>query len=464
MASLLDRNILFVYLYPKKDLSLIFQTTNYTMVSIYKNKLISCTDVAKLIKSNKEIVVAQAASEPQGCMSHFHLAKDRVENVKVFSVLTMKPYEFFANPEMKGHFELCSWFHGAGARKVLNAKTGTVAFIPNMLHRVATGSLKVRKPHMFIGTCTPPDDSGYVSLSLGVTYEKDMIDAAEIVILEVNDQLPRTFGDTFIHINDVDYFVEHSAKPTTIPDSIPDDIAQTIGSHIAELIEDESTLQLGIGEIPNAAAMMLLNKKDLGVHTEILVDSMMELYERGVITNKAKSFHKDKLVCAFAMGSQKLYNWLNNNPDVEFRRASYVNDMCNFRKNSKMVSINSCFMVDLTGQVASESIGVEQYSGTGGQTDTAVGAIEGLDGKGKSIIACRSTAKKGTLSTIVATLPEGTYVTLHRANTDYVVTEYGSVRLTGLTIKERALTLISIAHPDFRESLTKKASELGYIY
>jgi acyl-CoA hydrolase len=222
-------------------------------------------------------------------------------------------------------------------------------------------------------------------------------------------------------------------------------------------------LQLGIGEIPNAAAMSLITKKDLGVHTEMMVDSMMELYELGVVTNKHKTLHKDKFICTFAMGSEKLYKWLNNNPSVEFLRGSYVNDPCIIKQNCKMVSINTCIMIDFTGQVSSESIGLEQYSGTGGQSDTAVGAVEGKDGLGKSIIACRSTARGGAISTIVPVLPAGSAVTLHRSHTDYVVTEWGSVRLTGRTVRERTVALISIAHPDFRESLKVQAEELGFL-
>lgn len=430
---------------------------------IYKSKLISIEKAVSFMKSDTDVIVAQCASEPQGCMSKFHLVKDQVHNVKVFSVLTLKPYDFYMKPEMKGHFELCSWFHAPGSREAIKKGAGTVTYVPNMLHRAATDRLKVRKPHMFFGTCTPPDDKGFVSLSLGITYEKEIIEAAEIVVLEVNNQLPRTFGDTHVHVSDVNYFVEHSQAPPDLPSPNPDEIAMKIGNNIAGLVENGSTIQLGIGEIPNAAALSLRNKKDLGVHTEMLVDSMMELYEMGVITNKEKAYYKDKFVCTFAMGSEKLYKWLDNNPAVEFLRGKYVNDPCEVRKNSKMVSINTCIMVDFTGQVASESIGTNQYSGTGGQTDTAVGAIEGFDGKGKSIIACRSTAKDGKISTIVPFLPEGTAVTLHRSNTDYIVTEYGVARLTGLTIKERTEALIKIAHPDFREELRAKAEKMGYL-
>lgn len=430
---------------------------------IYTEKTISIEQAVALIKSDTDIIVAQCASEPQGCMSKFHLAADRVHDVQVFSVLTLKPYDFYMKPEMKGKFELCSWFHAPGSRAALKAGTGTVTYVPNMLHRAASDRLKVRKPHLFFGTCTPPDEKGFVSLSLGITYEKDILEQAEITVLEVNSFLPRTLGDTQVHVSDVDYFVEFHQQPPTLPEPQPDETAMQIGRHIANLVEDGSTIQLGIGEIPNACALLLKDKKNLGVHTEMLVDSMMELYEAGVITNNEKSLHKGKFICTFAMGSEKLYRWLNNNMAVEFLRGKYVNDPCVMRQNSKMVSINTCIMVDFTGQVASESIGPEQYSGTGGQSDTAVGAIEGLDGKGKSIIACRSTARGGKISTIVPLLPEGSAVTLHRSHTDWVVTEWGSVQLTGRTIRERTKALISIAHPDFREELTNHAIRLGFI-
>jgi len=429
---------------------------------IYREKFISIEEAVGFIKSDTDVIVAQCASEPQGCMSKFHLVKDRVTNVKVFSVLTLKPYDFYMLPEMKGHFELCSWFHAPGSRAALKAKTGTVTYVPNMLHRAGADRLKVRRPHMFFGTCTPPDEMGFVSLSLGITYEKDIIEAAEIVVLEVNDQLPHTQGDTHVHVSDVTYFVEHSQTPPTLPEPQPDEVAINIGKHIADLVEDGSTIQLGIGEIPNAVAMSLHEKKDLGVHTEMMVDSVMELYEMGVITNKKKAIHKDKFICTFAMGSLKLYKWLDHNPAVEFLRGKYVNDPGVLKLNSRMTSINTCIMIDFTGQVSSESIGVEQYSGTGGQTDTASGAIEGTDGLGKSIIACRSTAQRGKISTIVPVLPAGSAVTLHRSHTDYVVTEWGSVRLTGRTVRERTHFLISIAHPDFRERLQAQAEELGY--
>lgn len=429
----------------------------------YQSKLIEASKVPDLIISNSDIIVGQCASEPQACMEQFHLAKDRVENVKIYSVLTLKGYDFYMKPEMKGHFELCSWFHAPGSRQALKEKTGTVTYVPNMLHRAGLDRIHNRTPHLFIGTCTAPDKNGFVSLSLGITYEKDILEEAEIVILEVNNQLPRTLGDTHVHIDDVNFFVENHQPPPSLPSPDPDETAMRIGDHIASLVEDGSTIQLGIGDIPNAAALSLKGKKDLGVHTEMLVDSMMELYEAGVITNKKKTYYKDKFVCTFAMGSPKLYEWLDNNMAVEFVRGKWANDPALIKLNSKMVSINTCIMVDLMGQIASESLGTNQYSGTGGQADTAIGAVEGTDGKGKSIIACRSTAKGGSISTIVPVMPAGTAVTLHRSNTDFVVTEFGIASLRGKSIKERTEELIKISHPKFREELLEEAQKIGFI-
>jgi acyl-CoA hydrolase len=429
----------------------------------YHGKLISTDEAVSHIRSDYDVIVAQCASEPQGCMARFHIVADRVQNVRVFSVLTLKEYDFYMKKEMQGHFELASWFHAPGSRAALKAGAGTVTYVPNMLHRAATDRIHAHRPDIFFGTCTPPDKHGFVSLSLGITYEKDIMDHARLVVLEVNPRLPRTFGDTQVHVSRVDYFVEHDQEVPSLPAPVPSATDLAIGAHIAELVEDGSTLQLGIGGIPNAAALALKDKKDLGVHTEMLVDSMMELYEMGVITNARKALKPGKLVTTFAMGSRKFYDWLDDNLAVEFQRGSWVNNPAVIAQNSRMVSINTCISVDFTGQVASESIGPVQYSGTGGQSDTAQGAVAGFDGQGKSIIACYSTAKGGTVSTIAPMLAEGSAVTLHRSLVDHVVTEHGVARLRGRTVRERTQALIAIAHPDFRSGLTEQARKLNYL-
>ncbi len=431
--------------------------------AIYASKLIAIDDAVAHIQSDNDVIVAQCASEPQGCMSRFHIIGDRVENVRVFSVLTLKEYDFYMKKEMQGHFELASWFHAPGSRAALKAGTGTVTYVPNMLHRAATDRIHAHRPDVFFGTCTPPDKHGFVSLSLGVTYEKDIMDHARLVILEVNPRLPRTFGDTQVHVSAVDYFVEHDQEVPCLPAPQPNATDLAIGAHIAELVADGSTIQLGIGGIPNAAAMALKDKKDLGVHTEMLVDSMMELYELGVITNAKKALKPGKFITTFAMGSRKFYDWLDDNLAVEFERGRWVNNPAVVAQNSQMVSINTCISVDFTGQVASESIGPNQYSGTGGQSDTAQGAVAGFDGLGKSIIACYSTARNGTVSTITPMLAEGSAVTLHRSHVDHVVTEHGVARLRGRTVRERTQALIAVAHPDFRDELRSKAKALGYL-
>ena len=430
-------------------------------LAAYRKKVISAEEAVQKIDSDMEVVVS-ATSEPRSIMEKFDTVADRVANVKVFSLLTANPYKSLVDPCKSGHFELCSWFHGACARTGIAARSGSVSYVPNMLHNIASGFLETRRPNMFFGTCTPPDKHGFVSLGLGVIYEKDMVEAADVVILEVNKRLPRIFGDTAVRVDDVDFFVESHCELLPLPEKSPDETDLIIGNHIAELVPDEATIQLGIGGIPNAVAMSLEKKRDLGVHTEMLVDSMRHLYEIGVITNKKKTLHKDKFICAFMFGSQELYDWTDNNVAVLVLKASYVNDPAVIRQNSKMTSINTCFMVDLTGQVFSETIGTDQYSGTGGQFDTAMGAREGLDGMGKSIIACRSTAKDGKLSTIVSVAPQGTPVTLHRGVSDYIVTEHGVAWLRGKTVKERAESLIGIAHPNFREQLKEEAQRMGY--
>ena len=430
---------------------------------IYRSKLVAVDDAVSRIASNNDVIVAMCASEPQGCMSRFHIVADRVENVRVFSCLTLKPYDFYMKREMKGHFELASWFHAPGSREALKNGVGTVTYVPNMLHRAAMDRIHARRPDIFFGTCTPPDKHGFVSLSLGITYEQDIIEAARLVVLEVNPRLPRTLGDTQVHVSKVDFFVLNDQEVPTLPSPVPSATDLAIGAYIADLVEDGSTIQLGIGGIPNAAALALKDKKELGVHTEMFVDSLMELYEMGVITNTRKALKRGKFVTTFAMGSRKLYDWLDDNVAVEFIRGSWVNNPAIVSQNSKMVSVNTCISVDLTGQVASESIGASQYSGTGGQSDTAQGAVAGFDGLGKSIIACASTARGGKLSTIVPTLPEGSAVTLHRSHVDHVVTENGVARLRGRTVRERTRELIAIAHPDFRADLTTKAKALGYL-
>ena len=264
-------------------------------------------------------------------------------------------------------------------------------------------------------------------------------------------------GDSFIHISEVDYLVESDYPLPELPVSEPDEVELRIGEYVAELIEDGSTLQLGIGGIPNAITVSLTDKKDLGIHSEMLTDGMVDLVEKGVITNRMKSIHKGKIIGSFAAGTRRLYEFLDDNPMVEMQPVSYTNDPFIISQNYKMVSINSCIEVDLLGQCAAETVGITQISGTGGQTDFVRGAVKSPGGK--SIIALKSTALKGTKSTIVPVLSQGAVVTTGKNDVDYIVTEYGVAHL-GKSASERAEALINIAHPDFRAELRRQAPYL----
>jgi acyl-CoA hydrolase len=383
----------------------------------------------------------------------------------------MDSYDWFTKPEMKGHFYHDAWFYSPGIRKA-HREAGTCSYIPNHLHAAGNDRIGFRKPNVFIGTCTPPDRFGYLSLSLSVTYERAAIEAADIVILEINENMPRTYGDTIVHVDAVDYFINHTAPIPTLPILPISDKDRMIGEYIAEHIEDGSTIQLGIGGIPNAVSAQLLNKRNLSIHTEMFTDGMVDLYEAGALSTIPRSFNEKilagRMITTFALGSQKLYDFIDENPGIAFMRGDWTNDPYVIGHNHKQVSINTSIEVDLTGQVCSESIGTVQFSGTGGQSDTAIGAQ--MSEGGKSFIALYSTAdirqpdgSRKTISKIVPMLQQGAAVTLHRANVDYVVTEYGCVWLKGATVRERVKRLISIAHPDFRAELEAKAEELDYI-
>jgi len=424
--------------------------------AIYRNKLISNEAALAKVKTGDHIVVALAGAEPQGFMSALHTLAPQVKEVVVSTCLNMQNYPFFVDSAMKGHFINEGWFYNPAMRKAHAQQT--VSFIPNHLHFAATKRLFHRKPNLFVGTCTPPDKHGFVSLGLSVTYEQEMIENADIVILEVNANLPRTLGDTALHVSEIDFFIEHTLPVPALSIVEPSEKDRIIGGYIADLVEDGSTIQLGIGGIPNAVAQGLMQKKDLGVHTEMFTDGMVDLYEAGVITSNKKTLHRGKMVAAFALGTKKLYDFIDDNPAVAMLRGSYVVDPYVIGKNYKMVSINTTLEIDMTGQCCSESIGHRQFSGTGGQADTAIGAQ--LSPGGKSIIALYSTAKNDTISKIVPLLSAGAVVSLQRNDVDFVVTEYGVAQLRGTSIRDRVKRLIAIAHPDFRDQLVDEAEKL----
>jgi len=308
---------------------------------------------------------------------------------------------------------------------------------------------------------SPPDEHGFCSFGVEVGITKPAAEAARVVIAEVNDRMPRTLGDSFIHVSKIDHFVPVSYPLPELPQGQPGEIQMRIAQHIADLIPDGATLQLGIGGIPDAVLYYLKDKRDLGIHTELFSDGVVELVERGVITNERKTLHRGKIIAGFVLGTQRLYDFVDNNAMVEFHPTDYVNDPFVIAQNDNMVAINSAIEVDLTGQVCADSIGPRFYSGVGGQVDFIRGAARSKGGK--PIIALPSTAKGGTISRIVATLKPGAGVTTTRNDVHYVVTEYGVAYLHGKTIRQRAEALIGIAHPDYRADLRREAQRLGFL-
>jgi len=433
----------------------------------YKDKVITLEQALAMVKTDDVIVTGLGAAEAKLFMDNIHTIADRVRNVTITNCLSMANGEFLKE-EYKHSFNIDGWFFSPPLRKAF--KNGNISFIPNHLHLAGWKRLDHVKPNIYVGSASMPDEHGFISLSCSNTYESQMIAEAAVVILEINPNYPRTFGDVEIHYRDVDYLMETDYAVPSIPDVPSNGKDAKIGEYIAEHIHDGDTLQLGIGGIPNAVAAALKGKKDLGIHTEMMTSGMVDLIEAGVITGKKKTLHKGKHVATFALGNQKLYDFINNNPSVMILNGKYVNDPAVIGLNDNMVSINTALEVDLTGQVCSESIGHIQFSGTGGQADTAIGAQNAKNGR--SFIALYSTAmvrnpetgEKEEVSKIVPFLKPGAIVSLSRNDVDMVVTEYGIAHLRGTNVRERILRLIAIAHPDFREQLTKEAHELGLLY
>lgn len=432
---------------------------------IYEDKVKTVEEALELIKSNDFIFTAQAGSEPITLLNNIHTIKDRgVRGCQLTNCFPIGNYEFIKNPFYKGTIFTTGWFYTAPLRN--SHKNGNIAVVPQHAHTALTKRIYASegKRLVLLATCSPMDEHGYLSLSLSSVYERELIDIGAIVIVEVNKNLPRTFGDTIVHVSEIDAIVEVNYDVPAINAATYCEVDKKIGENIAELVEDGSTIQLGIGKIPNAVAHELRNKKHLGIHTEMFTESMVDLIECGALDNSMKTLYKGKSVGCFAFGSKKLYDFINDNPSFIFKSASWGNDPYVIGQNYKMVSINTSLEVDLTGQCASESVGHFQYSGTGGQAETAIGAQ--ISEGGKSIIALHSTAScknndgsTKTISKISTMLREGTIVSLSRNDADYVVTEYGVAWLRGRSVKERVEKLINIAHPDFRDKLRFEAKK-----
>lgn len=428
-------------------------SSNYA--EMYKLKKVTVEEALSKIHSNDKLGIAAAAMEPLTILSKLHTIKERVKDVNVLITATMGQHEFMLNPELKESFTVDSLFF-MGAHR-MSYKNGVISYQPNNLHNCAARRLDYKAPNIFIGSATPMDRHGYVRLSLSLFLEKDLMEKADIVILEINPNMPVVAGDTEVHISDIDYVVEVDTPIPGINTGEISDVDKTIGGYVATLVNDGDTIQLGIGGIPDAAAQSLMSKQDLGIHTELITNSMGDLIEAGVVTNKRKTINKGKTVGTFVFGSQKLYDSLDNNPSIMMKRGSYTNDLSVIAQHDNMVSVNSAVQVDFTGQICSESMGTRHWSGTGGQNDYGYGAIHSKNGK--SIITLKSTAKGGTISTIQPILNPGGVVTMSRNNIDYIITEYGIAYMKGRTIRERVNNLIGVAHPDFRKQLKEDAKK-----
>ncbi|MBQ9530926.1 MAG: 4-hydroxybutyrate CoA-transferase [Eubacterium sp.] len=415
---------------------------------IYEEKLVSVEEAIKLIKSGDKVVTGFGCGEPFGIeralVEHFQDYQD----VEIISMLTLGDSPW-CKPEMKGHFKLNCLFASQSNRKSISE--GESEFTTSHFYEIPDVIENYICPRISLVMVSPPDEHGYVSFGTTVDYTKGTTDHCEIVIAQVNKYMPRTFGNSIKHVRDFTCFVEIDEPLPEVKTVNISDVEMEIGKYCASLINDGDCLQLGIGGIPNAVCAQLKDKKDLGLHSELVGDGVVELLEEGIINNKKKNTKRGRTVIGAAFGSEILNRYIDNNPSVELHPIDYVNNPSKIAQNDNMVSINSCIQVDLLGQVVSDTIGLSQFSAVGGQVDFVRGAT--MSKGGRSIIAMPATARKGTVSRIVPLITEGSAVTTPRNDVNYVVTEYGIAQLKGKTVKERAKALIMIAHPAFRPHL-----------
>jgi acyl-CoA hydrolase/GNAT superfamily N-acetyltransferase len=426
----------------------------------YKQKLTDAQTVLSRIRRGARIFIASACGEPQLLVKTLLEKGRNLADVELIHFLDLGLTDYTTDVYTE-HFRHNALFIGANARAAI--KEGHADYTPIFLSEVPLMMLRGAMPiDVALITVSEPDMNGYVSLGISVDITKTAAEVARYVVAEVNSNMPRTLGDSFLHVSQISAFVESDTPLLEFEQKSPNNIAQSIGKLIADLIDNESTIQTGVGKIPNSVFPYLTNKKDLGVHTETFTEGLIDLIESGVVTCRKKSLHPGKVVAAFCMGTRRLYNYVHNNPLFEFRPCQYVNDPYVIAQNDRMVSINSALTVDLTGQVCSDSLGFEFYSGIGGQVDFVRGSA--MSRRGKSIMVLPSTTEDGKISRIVPHLSSGSGVVVTRGDIHYVVTEYGIAYLHGKSIRERAMMLINIAHPDFRDELLEAARRQGYIY
>jgi len=431
----------------------------------FERKFVTPAEAVSVIQSNDRVYIHPGCAVPEVLVDAMVERYADLRDVEVCHLLGVGEAAY-VRPEMKGHFRHNAFFIGKNVRKAVC--DGRADYTPIFLSEIPALLYSRQYPvDVALIQVSPPDEHGYCSFGVGVECTKAATEVAKIVIAQVNMCMPRTLGDSFIHLNKIDYCVEVSTPLRELPqmegDETPEELAvyKKIGENVAGLVEDGSTLQLGIGRIPDATVKFLGDRKHLGIHSEMVSDGIIPLVDSGVITNMRKTLLPGKIVTSFVLGSQVLFVFIDNNPAMEFRPTQFTNDPFTIARNSKMVAINSALEVDLTGQVAADSVGYNLYSGFGGQVDFIRGAARSEGGK--PIIAFPSTAKNGTVSRVTTCLKEGAGVTTTRGDVHYVVTEFGVVNLHGRTVRQRVELLMSIAHPAFREELESFAKEHHYL-
>jgi len=419
------------------------------------SKYVTAAEAVKVVRSNDRIYVQAAAATPTILTQALAERADELRNVEVCHLHT-EGEAAYANPQLAESFHVNSFFIGANVRHTLSAGNGsyTPVFLSELplLFRKNVLTLDVAFIHV-----SPPDNHGYCSLGVSVEASVAAIAAAKTVVAQVNPQMPRTFGDGIIHISEIDYLVAVDTPIYTHKMNLFTNEEEKIGNYVASLIDDRSTLQMGIGSIPNAALSKLKNHKDLGLHTEMFSDGVIDLIESGVINCNYKGTLRGRILATFLIGSKRLYDFVNDNPFIEMKESSMVNDTARIRKNPKMVAINSAIEVDVTGQVCADSIGAKMYSGVGGQMDFIRGAS--LSDGGKAIIALPSITKRGE-SRIVPYLKQGAGVVSTRAHVHYIITENGIADVYGKTLKQRVTELVRIAHPTHQETIERSYFEM----
>lgn len=417
-------------------------------------KIVSSEETVKSISSGNNVYIHTAAAAPQKLIQAMTNRHEELRDVNIYHLHTEGPAPY-VNAEYKDSFNTKAFFVGSNIRKAI--MDGYADYIPIFLSEV---------PHLFnrgiikldvaMVSVSPPDKHGFCSLGVSVDASRAAVNNAKIVIAQINPNMPRTHGDGIIHESEIDFATEvDEPLPEHSPSELSD-IELQIGKNCADLIEDGAVLQMGIGSIPDAVLASLKNHKNLGVHTEMFSDGLIELVESGVINNSKKKIHPNRIVSSFAVGTRKLYDFMDDNPNLAMLDCAYVNDTAVIRRNNRVTAVNSAIEVDLTGQICADSIGTIQYSGVGGQMDFIRGAS--LSKGGKPIIALPSATRKG-ISRIVPHLKKGAGVVTTRAHVHYVVTEYGVADLYGKPLKERATELIKVSHPDYREELDRAAHE-----